>query len=462
MHHPRLAWAALALLAACGGDPSTPPDDDDNGGGDGDVLAKLASGSDCPEPSGGPTEHSSTISADETWLAADGPHEVTFHISIQDGAQLTIEPCAEVRLAAGVSINVSEAGSALVARGEIDGDDVLPVRFIADGAAAWGSISVTAPATIDLALAALIKGASAASFQDDAGALEIRGSDSGTLERIAKVEEVLIRDAEGLGLSLSTYGAFTTDSDGLTIDGAGNEDYPYPVRAGVPAVGSLPEGSYTGNATDEIQVDALREIAAADTFKALGVPYRVGPTLFVRGPSAGAPEAVLTIEAGVTVRFEPESRLFIGDSPGRLGALVAEGTAAAPIVFTSAAAAPAPGDWVGLLFDGSSPSGNQLSHVVIEYAGGNSTTSSYGCGPNDNDSSLLITEWRPSNAFLQDSTIRHGGGFSAVVLGWSSDLDGPDFVTTNTFTDVPACRVARWKNVTAPVCPGNDSVDDCL
>ena len=450
-----------ASLIACGGDDA-PPDPVDTPA---QTLAKIASGVDCAAPVGAGTSHSSTISADETWSAADSPHRVTGHIYLRASATLTIEPCAEVRLSPGVSIDSGGAGNAsqVIARGTITGNVVHPVRFVADEAGThWGTLTVFAPGSVDLAVAALIDGASATSFQDDAGALEVRGEDTGVVQPVARVENVLIRGAEGLGASVTLYGAFAADSHDLVIDGSGNAANPYPIRMGTPAVGTLPTGSYAGNERDEILIDTAREIDVSDTFWNRGVPYRVASTVYVRSPDL-ASEATLTIEAGVTLRMERNSftTFFIGDNPASYGALIAQGTAAQPITFTSAEDAPAPGDWHGLYFDGSQPGSNVLDHVIVEYAGGESSTTGFGCGPMDNDASILITGFHPDSAFLANSTIRHGGGGAAVVLGWTSDLDGPDFVAGNTFTDVPTCAVARWQNETPPSSPGDDR-NDCL
>ena len=73
--------------------------------------------------------------------------------------------------------------------------------------------------------------------------------------------------------------------------------------------------------------------------------------------SKNSDTAVLTIEPGVEIRFEPGTGLYIGYYihhyyfPQHFyGALSAQGTAQAPVVFTSNAPTPAPGDWRGIYF----------------------------------------------------------------------------------------------------------------
>jgi parallel beta-helix repeat protein len=121
-------------------------------------------------------------------------------------------------------------------------------------------------------------------------------------------------------------------------------------------------------------------------------------------------EATLLLRPGTTVRFIPaegeeekKARLVIR------GTLLAQGTETGPIVFTSAAPDPAPGDWGGLLFDHANDRPNRLRSVTVEYAA-NGIGGGY---------SLLLVE---------DSLLRHNTvGFSA-----GRDFKGGLFRTTVT------------------------------
>ena len=73
--------------------------------------------------------------------------------------------------------------------------------------------------------------------------------------------------------------------------------------------------------------------------------------------------AKLTIAAGSTVQFAPAGYLDFESS-----ALSAVGTAAQPIVFTSAQSAPSPGDWQCIYLEGAS-SDVSIEHAVFEYGG---------------------------------------------------------------------------------------------
>ena len=111
-------------------------------------------------------------------------------------------------------------------------------------------------------------------------------------------------------------------------------------------------------------------ISTSTTWTAAGSPYVVSGAVVVHGSAA----PVLTIEPGVEVRFTTAGSLQFG-SGGSRGALLANGTLAQPVTFTSDAAAKARGDWGFLHFGGPSTSPRSyLTHAVVEYAGRGSRT----------------------------------------------------------------------------------------
>lgn len=134
-----------------------------------------------------------------------------------------------------------------------------------------------------------------------------------------------------------------------------------PVNLDVKTVGSLDAAStYTGNGKDEVLVRG-NELKTSAAWENLGVPYHLIADF-------AANTATLTLRAGVRVVLAPEVAVTISNDTG---ALVTEGTAANPVVFTGETQTR--GAWEGLIFDGSNNATNQLRYTTIEYAGNTSS-----------------------------------------------------------------------------------------
>ena len=105
-----------------------------------------------------------------------------------------------------------------------------------------------------------------------------------------------------------------------------------------------------------IRVASDEDLRASATWPAADVPYRFFGNHFVNDVGA-----VITIEAGATLEFDTSAGLAVN-----AGALRAEGTAAAPVTFTSASGDP--NDWRGVgIF--SSNAQNLFDHAVFANAG---------------------------------------------------------------------------------------------
>ena len=436
-------------------------------------------GSSCPAPAGPGVEHAGTITTDQTWTAAQSPHVVTFGIDVR-GATLTLEPCAVVRVRKGYSITIGESSGApakLIARGSAES----PITITSDDPAAyWGTLGVMATGMAELEHVVLDRAGDPDAAQGYGGALKSYGDDNRKQPvRNIRARSVRIQSSATLGINLQRSGGFSADSTDLVVTGSGSRgvtsggiDSSYPVYVEAPSIKTLPPGDYTGNARDAILARTPFVFDGDETFHERGVPYQIVYT-FDLSPAASLAEgglATLTIEPGVTIKLggplytTPAFRLGSsnGSAPANIWAvrLVADGTADRPITFTSGAAVPASGDWVGLKWAGGPETGNVMNHVRVEYGGADSTTKGFGCGPEDNDALLVITNWRPGEPFVRNSTFAHSAT-GGIVSGWNSAQSGPDFRASNTFTNIAeACQISVPRDENNK-CPGNDLTPDC-
>ncbi|MBT8340583.1 MAG: hypothetical protein HKP58_02310 [Desulfatitalea sp.] len=111
-------------------------------------------------------------------------------------------------------------------------------------------------------------------------------------------------------------------------------------------------------------------ISTDTTWTLAGSPYVVTANITVQGVDGPDDITTLTIEPGVQVRFNRYRLMNIGGNTGNPGALVAQGTSANPIMFTSNETNKAPGDWYGVrIFNTADDTSTLMAHCVVEYSG---------------------------------------------------------------------------------------------
>jgi hypothetical protein len=120
------------------------------------------------------------------------------------------------------------------------------------------------------------------------------------------------------------------------------------------------------------QTDVCGPITDDTVWSTAGSPYTVTCNVTVRN------DATLTVEPGVEIRFDPGTTLWIGTAALGGGTLIADADGGPPILFTSSASSPAPGNWsgvefldsaVGATFSGDAyVSGSILRGCTLEYA----------------------------------------------------------------------------------------------
>lgn len=434
-----LLASALLVAPACGGD--------DDGDGD------AAPAADCPDPTAGPTMHSGDVEDGEVWTADGSPHIVTGDVNVRDGATLTIEPCAQVRMAAGAHIHVAYPSTpnsgTLIAEGTAE----RPITISGDGGARWASLYVEAPGTARLSHVTLQGGG--ASDQEHGATLLASGDGADGADALVLADQVTIVGSAGAGAWMRRGAAFMAGSTGLTIEGSGSEERPYPLEIEEPTIATLPDGSYQGNQRDEILIDPVGgEVAGSGlledaTLRDHGVPYVIGRSTGSSLRIGGGPDgslAVLTIEAGVVLKFQPEGGLSIqhatNDRPAT-AALRVLGSASAPVIFTSVADSPAAGDWRGLWFGGVPSAMNQIEHARIEYAGADCSCTFVTCSAIEDHDGAVVFSQQPPGAFITDTVIAHSAGHG-ITQGFDGDL--VNFRPSNSFEDVAGCPQTHPRN----------------
>ncbi|HEX2874771.1 MAG TPA: hypothetical protein VHP33_26150 [Polyangiaceae bacterium] len=150
--------------------------------------------------------------------------------------------------------------------------------------------------------------------------------------------------------------ACSDDDGGSATDGVGGE-----AGAGGSA-GAAGEPSASAGAGGEAGGGGCIELPESVT-----EDLTVGPGCVTMYRTSIDENATLTIAPGTTIQVESGGFLNVGVY-GDASALVAKGTEEEPIVFTSAAASPAAGDWQCIRVEHGSAA-TELSYVSIDYAG---------------------------------------------------------------------------------------------
>lgn len=349
-----------------------------------------------PSPATGqnPTPVGGSIVADTTWSLLGSPYEISTSIDVSNGATLTIEPGVEVRMSSASAELI--VGSASTGKIVVLGSEVSPVLLHNPGGGGWRRF-------------ALFPAADPGSEIDG---LTVRGGGAGSVYSVAL-------NAVSSSVKLSNVRIEQAQAGGVFVNGGGPRLHGWDVEASPGNRGVRVDGP------SDVQIAGLRttggmEMAAdsdlASFHKLEFQDYASGPYTKLQASLVGRvmPNAVFlgddpsteievvgslikrsgtwtdhryrtqgglelddpsfpvwTLEAGAELRVAAGGNHHIDV---KRGSVRVQGTEAEPVVFTSGAAAPAPGDWTKfLLWDTSQPS--DLRHLVVEYAGrsGNSS-----------------------------------------------------------------------------------------
>jgi hypothetical protein len=424
----------------------------------GSVTVTVTGAAGCAAPSGTVVTHTANITLSETWAGNGVTHSVPGSITIGSAAVVTIQPCAYVSMGANATITVNGTAK-LVAAGTSPSQSISFIR--ANSSQPWGILrGASATSLIDLSYTTLQGGGAFGGLYANSVIAAFGNGYFVTPVPVVRVNNVLIDSPQGGGVYFDAGGAFTSDSTGLTVQGAPG----YVLSMGSMSLTTVPTGNYSASS------NALPMVNVVGTFNMFGdvtihnyLPVRIQSGGFTVAPSGGNTAPVtLTIEPGARLLFPkasattPGARVIFGTNgnpPNNLvGVLNAQGTAAAPIIFTSGEAAPDAGDWVGLWLD--TATGSRLDHVVIEYAGAPSGIIAGNCKPTGTpDSAALLigdfsAQYVPPANLLTNSTLRLSAGFGIDAFWWATTFNAPDLTAGNTFQGNTFC--AQTYNALVP------------
>ena len=392
----------------------------------------------CTPPTGAGTTHSSIAAntPQQTWSVAGSPHIVPFDIGIS--APVTIEPCAVVRIAPGGTISIGPGGS-FVAAGTPGAAVIIESKV---PGTAWASIR-NVGGVLSLTHAIVRGGGDPQGGNITAGGV-LRMQQGAGPAGVLHVDNVEITGSLSQGIYIEGGVGFDASSQNLYISGTAS----YPLHVSAPVIGSIPTGAYSRNALAAIAISGASGgvVTNAQTLHNRGVPYHVGSGQAAEeldvSTQYNAPPAVLTIEPGVVIQFGPGGSLNVNNSNFG-GALVAiGGPGPQQIVFMSdRGAAAAPGDWVGIYFNNHIDPQTVMQNVRVLHAGGANSAGGNSC-PYATDPGVHLAAIRifaaPTTQFITYSEIVASAKYG--IDRGLRDNSQPDFLASNTFTAVPACK----------------------
>ncbi len=358
----------------------------------------------------GPTSVGGTITLNTTWYAGASPYIIESEVTVAQGATLTIEQGTVVK----------SKGGGLIVRGGLiaKGTEEDLITFVPDPAApgqAWKGIIFDQTGTHEswierVRISGAAVGVSCVAASPHIVRSEIGQNKTGIVVRLASSKpiiegnQIVLNEEDGITVQEAAspvltgnhvaqnkrYGLAISKAPGLAVHGndlvdngllqvwnaSGTEVVelsgnwwgttdPAKVLAKVDGAvsmkdvldGPVPAGKVV--ALSGLDSELGGSITSSAVLLTAKSPYLVTrPVIIEKG-------ATLTIQAGVIIRFKPgENSLIVKD-----GAVQAMGTAARPVIFTSANASPRPGDYASAVrFEGGGPQPSFLKHARIEYA----------------------------------------------------------------------------------------------
>ncbi|QRN93351.1 Ig-like domain-containing protein [Archangium violaceum] len=341
------------------------------------------------------------VSRTQTWPNLGIPYDVNDIVRVQGATTptLTLSAGTVLRFGPNYALYVGDtAPGGLV----VDGTAASPVLLTANSASPqpghWGGVHLWSKTsnTTRLSYTTIEYGGAEDQFHNEAGNLNVHGDMAGGGARPV-INNVILRKSGNMGVLLKEDGAFGPGSTVLSVlDSFGPAIFMQPNYVGTIPTGGTISGNYS-----DVVVLTSGSVLTTQTWPNLGtnVYYDIRDNVNV----GSASNPTLTLRPGTDVRFSLGSELRVGAN-GQPGALIAAGTAAAPIRFQPTVLPPSPGHWRGIHFW--QASGSKLDHVIVTHAG-----------------------------------LKGTSGFGTGNVNVHQEIGG--FITNSTFSDSSGCGLSR-------------------
>jgi hypothetical protein len=277
-------------------------------------------------------------------------------VATQNGAVLTVEAGVRLELDAGVRLT---AGGSTPGGIELLGAADAPVLITSlkgrEAPGAWDKIALTLNTTRAVIRHTVLEYGGQSRYNGGQGSLIIGGP-------LDELSALTVKQGAGAAVLLREGGVLPGDLSAVTLDA--HEGALLGVTAGRLADLALAEAI-----SHDLDAPHLAVLAGILT-EAVDLSWLAWP-VHVLEPVIVGEGGHLSLGAGADWRFDAAAGLTVGLEGA--GGLTAVGDEAAPVVFTSLAEEPAPGDWLGLTFEaGSQDTNSTLQHVEIAYGGADS------------------------------------------------------------------------------------------
>ncbi len=324
------------------------------------------------------------------WTLASGPYVIEAQVTVKVGATLKMNQGTVVKMNPGCGISVD---GTLQATG---------VNFSRNGNAAWRGFYFTPTSNGSILSGCTLQGAGA-----NIGYID--WADRFATMYLSRcpitIDNCRIQDTAGHGIELSSSNATIKNT---SIQNVGDGSYAVALNA-VDVLPSLADNSASGTGVAGVSLPGNWDFGDKLVLNRPGanLPY------FVNGELRVPQGRTVTVDPGVVFKTDGQRILVYGT-------LLANGTEAQRVVFTSRKTAPAPGDWKGIYL-GPQAGSSILSYATIEYAG--QSTLGYIHWADRNVA--LLSDY--SNAKLDHVTITKSQNQGLWLFGSTNVITGCEF-----------------------------------